>query len=82
MQRQLFLHHYFPALYFAVLVSCGIFDLVTATLRPQVRLQVAAILAIIAIYNFAHFSPLIYGGQWTRGQCLRAEWVKTWDFSW
>ncbi|KAF9518414.1 glycosyltransferase family 39 protein [Hydnum rufescens UP504] len=82
MQRQLFLHHYFPALYFAILVSCGIFDLVTATLRPQVRLQLAAILAIVAIYNFTHFSPLIYGGQWTRGQCQRAEWLKTWDFSW
>jgi len=81
MQRQLFLHHYFPALYFAILVSCGIFDLVTATLRPQIRLQVAAVLAIIAIYNFSHFSPLIYGSQWTRGQCLRAEWLKTWDFS-
>lgn len=82
MQRQLFLHHYFPALYFAILLSAGIFDLFTSTLRPRVRLQIAAVLAIIAIYNFMHFSPLAYGSQWTKDQCLSSKWVKTWDFSW
>lgn len=82
MQRQLFLHHYFPALYFAILLSATIFDLFTFSLRPRVRLQIAAVLAIIAIYNFMHLSPLIYGNQWTRSQCQKAKWVKTWDFSW
>lgn len=52
MGRQLFIHHYFPALYFAILLSCAVFDMVTSTLRPRVRLQIAAVLAIIAIWNF------------------------------
>lgn len=82
MSRQLFLHHYFPALYFAILLSCCGFDLITSTLRPRVRLQVAAVLIIIVIWNFQHFSPLTYGSPWTKQKCNNAKWLKTWDFSW
>ena len=82
MGRQLFLHHYFPALYFAILLSCAIFDLITSTLRPRVRLQIAAVLIILAIWNFQHLSPLAYGNPWTKSKCMQAKWLKTWDFSW
>ncbi|KAJ7123188.1 glycosyltransferase family 39 protein [Mycena epipterygia] len=82
MARQLFLHHYFPALYFAILLLAGVFDFVTSTLRPRVRLQIAAVLIILAVWNFAHFSPLAYGGQWTKSKCISSKWLKTWDFSW
>ena len=82
MGRQLFLHHYFPALYFAILLSCGVFDLVTSALRPRVRLQIAAVLVVIAVWNYAYFSPLAYGNPWTREKCMKAKWLKTWDFSW
>ena len=82
MGRQLFLHHYFPALYFAILLSCVIFDLITSTLRPRIRLQVAAVLIILAIWNFQHLSPLAYGNPWTKSKCIQATWLKTWDFSW
>jgi dolichyl-phosphate-mannose-protein mannosyltransferase len=81
MGRQLFLHHYFPALYFAILLSCSVFDLVTSTLRPRVRLQIAAILVIIAITTFVHFSSLAYGTPWTKSKCHSSKWLKTWDFS-
>lgn len=82
MARQLFLHHYFPALYYAILLSCACFDLVTSTLRPRVRLQIAAVLLVIAIWNFSYFSPLAYGLPWTKAKCYKAKWLKTWDFSW
>ncbi|KAI0688800.1 glycosyltransferase family 39 protein [Cerioporus squamosus] len=81
MARQLFLHHYFPALYFAILLSCACFDLVTSALRPRVRLQIAAVLLVIAIWNFSYFSPLAYGLPWTKAKCHKAKWLKTWDFS-
>ncbi|KAF7300996.1 Glycosyltransferase family 39 protein [Mycena indigotica] len=81
MGRQLFLHHYFPALYFGVLLFASVFDLATSTLRPRVRLQIAAVLIILAIWNFSHFSPLAYGTQWTKSKCNSAKWLKTWDFS-
>jgi dolichyl-phosphate-mannose-protein mannosyltransferase len=82
MSRQLFLHHYFPALYYAILLLCSVFDLVTYTLRPRIRLQIAALLAIIAVWSFVHFSPLAYGTPWTKSQCNSSKWLKTWDFSW
>jgi dolichyl-phosphate-mannose-protein mannosyltransferase len=82
MGRQLFLHHYLPALYFGVLLLSSVFDLLTSSLRPRVRLQIAGVLIILAVWNFAYFSPLAYGNQWTRGKCNSAKWLKTWDFSW
>jgi dolichyl-phosphate-mannose-protein mannosyltransferase len=81
MGRQLFLHHYFPALYFAILLSCSIFDLITSTLRPRVRLQIAAVLILLAIWNFQHLNSLAYGSPWTREKCEKAKWLKTWDFN-
>lgn len=82
MSRQLFLHHYFPALYFAILLTASIFDLATSSLKPKIRLQVAGVLIVAAVWTWWHFSPLTYAGQWTRGQCDAAKWRKTWDFSW
>ncbi|EKM59006.1 glycosyltransferase family 39 protein [Phanerochaete carnosa HHB-10118-sp] len=81
MARQLFLHHYFPALYFAILLACGVFDLVTSTLRPRIRLQIAAVLLIVAIWNYVYLSPIVYGNPWTKAKCRSAQWLKTWDFS-
>ncbi len=82
MGRQLFLHHYFPALYFAILLFSGVFDLLTSTLRPRVRMQIALVLVILAVWNFQHLSPLAYGNPWTKSKCEKAKWLKTWDFSW
>ncbi|KAJ7196882.1 glycosyltransferase family 39 protein [Mycena haematopus] len=82
MGRQLFLHHYLPALYFGILLLSGVFDLVTSSLRPRVRLQIAGVLIILVIWNFVYFSPLAYGNQWTKSKCHSARWLKTWDFSW
>ena len=82
MNRQLFLHHYFPALYFAILFAASGFDLVTSALRPKIRLQIAAVLIIIAIWNFIYLSPLAYGTPWTQEKCKNAQWFKSWDFSW
>ncbi|KAG5337065.1 hypothetical protein C0989_010950 [Termitomyces sp. Mn162] len=81
MGRQLFLHHYFPALYFAVMLTGVVFDLVTSTLRPKIRLQIAAVLVLLAIWQFSRFSPLAYGTPWTKSKCLSAKMLKTWDFS-
>jgi dolichyl-phosphate-mannose-protein mannosyltransferase len=79
--RQLFLHHYFPALYFAILLWCTVFDLATSTLRPRVRLQIAAAILVAVIFVFSIFSPLAYGSPWTKAKCRSAQWVHTWDFA-
>ncbi|BGP17531.1 hypothetical protein JCM10213_004073 [Rhodosporidiobolus nylandii] len=82
MGRQLFLHHYFPALYFAVLLTATAFDLLTSLLRPRIRLQLAVALVLGAVYAWWYLSPLTYAGVWTRGQCESAKkWGRNWDFS-
>ncbi|GAA5849104.1 hypothetical protein JCM8547_006446 [Rhodosporidiobolus lusitaniae] len=82
MGRQLFLHHYFPALYFALLLTATTFDLATSSLRPRIRLQAAAILIFGAVGAWWYLSPLAYAGVWTKSQCEGAKkWGKRWDFS-
>ncbi|KAG8902400.1 hypothetical protein FRB99_004525 [Tulasnella sp. 403] len=81
MARQLFLHHYFPALYFAILLFCAVFDLAASAFKSRIRLQMAGVLIVIAVWTWYHFSALVYGGQWTKGKCENAKWLRTWDFS-
>ncbi|KAJ8587936.1 hypothetical protein M405DRAFT_820560, partial [Rhizopogon salebrosus TDB-379] len=71
----------FPALYLAVLLNCAVFDLVTSTLRPKIRLQIGAVLMTISTTAFSKFSPLAYGDPWTKTKCSNAQWIKTWDFA-
>ncbi|KAI0458471.1 dolichyl-phosphate-mannose-protein mannosyltransferase 1 [Xylaria acuta] len=87
MGRQLFLHHYFPALFFAVLALCQVYDFLTARFAiPGVRENpvvnkagVVAILAVSAIV-FALYAPLSYGNAWTKSECQRVKLFDTWDW--
>lgn len=87
MARQLFLHHYLPALYFAVMVMCQIYDFVTNRIksiglkeRPAIGTGgVAAILAL-TIVVFTMYAPLAYGNPWTQDSCKRVKLFDTWDW--
>jgi dolichyl-phosphate-mannose-protein mannosyltransferase len=81
MSRQLFIHHYLPALYFAVLLLALLFDLLTAGLRPRFRLAAATALLLVVVWGYSEFSALTYAGEWTSRSCERARWLKTWDFN-
>jgi len=87
MQRQLFLHHYFPALYFSVISFCQIFDFVTARVsslgvkdRPIINRVTAVVFLGLSVAVFALFSPLAYGNTWTKSECNRIKLLDTWDF--
>ena len=85
MQRQLFLHHYFPALYFAIIAFCQVFDFLTARIslvKDKVifnRLGAVLFLALSMVV-FWLFSPLAYGNPWTKAECKRVKLFSTWDF--
>lgn len=81
MSRQLFIHHYLPALYFAVLMLALLFDLLTAGLRPRYRLAAASAMILVAVMTFSEFSPITYAQPWTLRSCERARWMKPWDFN-
>ncbi|KAK1641283.1 Dolichyl-phosphate-mannose-protein mannosyltransferase-domain-containing protein [Colletotrichum phormii] len=87
MDRQLFLHHYFPALYFAVMAFCSIFDFATARVslagirkNPAINRVSAVAFLALTIVAFILFSPLAYGNAWTKAECSRLKVVGTWDF--
>ena len=85
MQRQLFLHHYLPALYFSILSLGGMFEFMTHKFKKISWLFLlirifALVFASIAIYVFVLFSPLTYGLEQPRQNCLELKWNSNWDF--
>ncbi|KAF9949516.1 hypothetical protein BGZ72_008706 [Mortierella alpina] len=80
MDRQLFLHHYLPALYFAILMLCVTFDLACRFIPNRYRLAALIVVSSIAILVFRARAPLTYGSQWTRSQCEGSKMLKTWDY--
>src|SRR5699024_3231890 len=74
MKRQLFLHHYFPALFFAIMAFCQLFDFLTArafvptpTMRGTAAFNRAGAVffLVLTCIAFTLFSPLAYGNMWT-----------------
>ncbi|KAF9367627.1 hypothetical protein CPB97_005497, partial [Podila verticillata] len=80
MGRQLFLHHYLPALYFAILLLSVTFDLGLRFMPSRARVVALILFASAAIYVFRMMSPLTYGFEWTRSQCEATKMQKSWDF--
>ncbi|KAF2146387.1 glycosyltransferase family 39 protein [Aplosporella prunicola CBS 121167] len=87
MQRQLFLHHYLPALYFAIMALCQSYDFVTnrfAALRirdhPMVGQTGAVFFLGISIFVFTLYAPLAYGNAWTKDQCKAVKVFEKWDW--
>lgn len=87
MKRQLFLHHYFPALYFAIIALCQLFDYATARIpgagaRDTALINRIATVAFLVLSTavFMLYSPLAYGSPWTKADCKRMKLFNSWDF--
>ncbi|KAI9207511.1 Dolichyl-phosphate-mannose-protein mannosyltransferase-domain-containing protein [Polychytrium aggregatum] len=80
MARQLFLHHYLPALYFSILLVGSLFDMVTVRFPRQVKWGMTIIIVIFALHVFRLFSPITYGTSMTRDHCESIKWRSTWDW--
>ncbi|KAL9049360.1 MAG: hypothetical protein Q9162_007256 [Coniocarpon cinnabarinum] len=87
MERQLFLHHYFPALYFAIIVLCQVFDFVHFRIgalrlreQPAVGQAIAVVFIAVSIGVFTYYAPLAYGNKWTKNECSKVKLLDTWDW--
>ncbi|ORY76622.1 Dolichyl-phosphate-mannose-protein mannosyltransferase-domain-containing protein [Protomyces lactucae-debilis] len=80
MERQLFLHHYFPALYFSILAFAQLFDFGAKRVTANLVLPVSLGIIVASVAVFYNFAPLAYGLQWTKSECEAAQWRSTWDF--
>ncbi|CAM0142831.1 unnamed protein product [Umbelopsis sp. WA50703] len=81
MDRQLFLHHYMPALYFGILAFAATFDLLTKHLRPGKKFVVATMFITVVVAIFLVYSPITYGTEWSRDSCIRSKIMEKWDYS-
>ncbi|KAI7863680.1 Dolichyl-phosphate-mannose-protein mannosyltransferase-domain-containing protein [Spinellus fusiger] len=80
MGRQLFLHHYMPALYFGILLFGVGFDLLILHLPSRQRIMAAFIMVGCVVFVYRIFIPITYGEPWTKKDCEKAKWLSTWDF--
>lgn len=87
MQRQLFLHHYLPALYFAVVALAQVFDFVAFRVRafglsklPVAGWSLAVVFLALSAAVYGIYSPLAYGNPWTKGQCNKVKLMDSWDW--
>ncbi|AGO12747.1 AaceriADR279Cp [[Ashbya] aceris (nom. inval.)] len=83
MGRQMFLHHYLPAYYFGILALAQGFDgLVTVLNRKRpIAYGLLVMFVLGSIAFFVTYSPLVYGLQWTRGQCAKTQLLADWDYT-
>ncbi|KAG0007351.1 hypothetical protein BGZ80_004758 [Entomortierella chlamydospora] len=80
MGRQLFLHHYLPALYFAILLFSVTFDVASRFVPNKFRLIAVVLIVSTAVMVFRTRAPLTYGLQWTRSECEASKLLRTWDY--
>ncbi|KAK6198601.1 dolichyl-phosphate-mannose-protein mannosyltransferase [Scheffersomyces amazonensis] len=78
MNRELFLHHYLPALFFSILLTAQFIEYQLSK-RRQWGIFLIIIISISALYCFWSFMPIIYGLNWTKSQCNHAKWLSSWD---
>jgi len=80
MSRQLFIHHYFPSLYFAILLSCVVFDAATTRIPRRIRVLITVLLILCVVRAWYSISPLTYAGIWSRARCELSKWLKEWNY--
>lgn len=91
MRRQLFLHHYLPALFFSALLSGilldGFISLIGSILAKRtnvsvdrVRTIILATLVLSMVWSYSRFAPLGYGTALSRRQCQAIKWRSNWDW--
>ncbi|GAO46232.1 protein O-mannosyl transferase [Saitoella complicata NRRL Y-17804] len=78
MGRVLYVHHYFPALWFAILTFGFVFDWLTRRLPGGAKVLVygAAYVAVVGV--FVYFSPVTFGMEGEAEKYKYLRWLRTW----
>jgi dolichyl-phosphate-mannose-protein mannosyltransferase len=77
--RVLYLHHYYPALTFAILCSGILFDYATVNMGTRHRWAAFTIMAVAIVANYVYFSPLCYGMNGPAAQYQGRRWLSSWN---
>eukprot|EP01135_Chromosphaera_perkinsii_P012269 Nk52_evm6s2630 gene=Nk52_evmTU6s2630 len=77
MARQLFLHHYLPAVMFKIVVLCGLIDVIVP--HRVLKRVLFELLMIAVIFIFYYFSDWIYGTPMSESAIQQRKWRNRWD---
>jgi len=78
MARVTYVHHYYPALYFAILTLGFVVDWTTRSLHKAVQYGVYAVLYAVVIGLFVLFRAISFGMEGSNQQWAHLKWLDTW----
>ena len=78
MARVTYVHHYYPALYFAILSEGFLIDHVTRKMKPLYQWAIFAILYVVTIGVFILFKDISFGMRGSHTQWKSLKWFDTW----
>ncbi|KAJ5443640.1 Dolichyl-phosphate-mannose--protein mannosyltransferase 2 [Penicillium daleae] len=81
MARVTYVHHYYPALYFAIITFGFCVDWVTRRINAKVAAVVYAVLYAIVIGLFIHFRAIVFGMEGSNQQWAHLRWLPGWKIS-
>ncbi|KAG0274180.1 hypothetical protein BGZ95_010036 [Linnemannia exigua] len=67
--RVLYMHHYFPSLYFSILLTSSILPGLSGFFPRPARFALFTIILLLTIATFLHLAPLSYGSEMSREKC-------------
>lgn len=78
MARVTYVHHYYPALYFAILSTGFLIDWTTQRLGSVVRWSIYSVLYAAIIGLFVLFKDIVFGMEGKNQQWSYLKWFETW----
>jgi dolichyl-phosphate-mannose-protein mannosyltransferase len=78
MARVTYVHHYYPALYFAILTAGFCFDWFTRPLRKEAQWGIYAVLYGVVIGLFWLFKAICFGMEGSHTKWAHLKWLPTW----
>lgn len=78
MARVTYVHHYYPALYFAILVLGFVVDWLTRRLPRTVQWGVYTVLYIVVLALFIVFKDIVFGMEGSNQKWKHLNWFSTW----
>jgi dolichyl-phosphate-mannose-protein mannosyltransferase len=79
MGRVLYVHHYFPALYFAIISLSFTIDHYAKKCPKYIGWAIIAFFGIAATANFLFFADFTFGFDTPASGYANRHWVKTWN---
>lgn len=81
MARVTYVHHYYPALYFAIINFGFCVDWVTRRINAKVSAVVYTVLYAVTIGLFIHFRAIVFGMEGPNQQWAHLRWLPGWKIS-